>query len=175
MPLWKDGRFVDDLWRVVDDAAPIEDGVAALISLARWRTERATLEQRNAPLGLVIAPDDSWKDIVGDLHRFPVVAVTLAKYGDGRAFSISRLLRERDGYKGEIRAIGDFILDQMPLMRRVGIDAFEIKHEATRSGLERGLWPEVAEYLQPIDGDAAREAPAGHRPWARRRSVKPGG
>lgn len=169
MTVWKDGRLFEDRWRVVDDAAPLAGDQAALISLKRWRAERAALAARNEPLGLVIAPGEDWDDVAADLSRFPVIAVTIPKYGDGRAFSIARLLRERDGYKGEIRAIGDFILDQMPLMRRVGIDAFDIKHEATRRGLERGLWPEVPEYLQPVDADTAREAPAGHRPWARRR------
>ncbi|MFO1184593.1 MAG: DUF934 domain-containing protein [Bauldia sp.] len=169
MTVWKDGRLFEDRWRILEDAAPLGDS-EALVSLKRWRTERATLLARNAPLGIVISPGEEWDDLAADLARFPVIAVTVPKYGDGRAFSIARLLRERDGYKGEIRAIGDFILDQMPLMRRVGIDAFDIKHEATRQGLERGLWPEVPQYLQPVEADTAREKPAGKRPWARRRS-----
>ena len=171
MPLWKNGRFVEDPWRVVPDSEEIGPDEAAIISLERWRAERPALSARNAPLGLLIAPGVDWSDIAPDLGRFPVVAVTIPKYGDGRAFSIARLLRQRDFYAGEIRAIGAFIVDQMPLMRRVGIDAFQVEDEVTRLVLERGVWPEVPNYLQPID-DAA-EAPAGTRPWRRRRA--PGG
>ena len=54
--------------------------------------------------------------------------MTIPKYADGRAFSIARLLRERDGYQGEIRAIGDYIVDQVPFMLRVGIDAFQTEN-----------------------------------------------
>ena len=54
---------------------------------------------RAAPLGLLIEPGSTWTDIAADLKRFPVIAVTIPKYADGRAFSIARLLRERDGYQ----------------------------------------------------------------------------
>ncbi len=165
MPLWKDKQFVDDAFQVVADEAPLPE-TGAIVSLKRWREERAVLEGRNAPLGILLPPDAEWDDIVADLPRFPVVAVAIPKLFDGRAFSIARLLRQRDGYKGEIRAVGTFTVDQMPLMRRVGIDAFQVEDELTRHQLERGVWPEVKEYYQPIDG--GREVPAGTRPWARK-------
>lgn len=173
MPLWKDGSFVEDAWTLVADGDEIPADAPALVTLNRWRTEREALSARNAPLGIVIPPGDDWEDVVPDLGRFPVVAVSIPKYGDGRAFSIARLLRERDGYAGEIRAVGIYIVDQMPLMRRVGIDAFVINDEVTRRVLERGVWPEVREYYQPID--AAREVPEGTRPWARRPKAEPQG
>jgi phosphoadenosine phosphosulfate reductase len=173
MPLWKDGRFAEDAWMLVADGDDIPADAPAIVPLARWRAERDALSARNAPLGLLIPPGDDWQDIVPDLGRFQVIAVSIPKYGDGRAFSIARLLRERDGYAGEIRAVGIYIVDQMPLMRRVGIDAFQIEDEVTRRALERGVWPEVPEYLQPIDG--GREVPAGTRPWARRPRPEPEG
>ena len=76
-----------------------------------------------------------WTDIVADLPRFPAIAVEIPKYADGRAFSIARLLRERDGYAGEIRAVGVYIIDQVPLMRRVGIDAFQTDNPIADQGL----------------------------------------
>ena len=168
MPLWKNGAFIEDGWQIVADDAPVPDGVAAIVSLKRWRDERAALLGRTAPLGLLIAPGSVWTDIAADLSRFPVIAVTIPKYADGRAFSIARLLRERDGYQGEIRAVGDYIIDQVPLMRRVGIDAFATSNPALIRAFERGEWPEVKEYMQPVA--AAREVPAGTRPWARKRA-----
>jgi phosphoadenosine phosphosulfate reductase len=172
MPLWKDRCFVEDEWHIVDDASPIPDGEKAIVSLKRWRDERATLAERNAPLGLLIAPGSPWTDVVADLPRFPVIVVTIPKYADGRAFSIARLLRERDHYEGEIRAVGNYIVDQMPLMRRVGIDAFVVDDPILIGQLEKGEWPEVTDYLQPAI-DTAAEVPAGTRPWARKKNAGP--
>ncbi|MGD9739786.1 MAG: DUF934 domain-containing protein [Bauldia sp.] len=168
MNLWKDGAFTADDWTVVADDAEVPSDSPALVTLARWRSERETLSGRNAPVGIVFPPDAVWDDVVPDLPRFPVVAVSFPKMMDGRGFSIARLLRDRDGFTGEIRAIGDFTIDMMPLMRRVGIDAFDVVSENVRKGLDRGVWPEVPAYYQPIEDDL--EVPAGTRPWLRRRA-----
>ena len=80
----------------------------------------------------------------------------------------ARLLRERDGYEGEIRAVGTYIIDQVPMMTRVGIDAFATVDPILIAAFEKGEWPEVPLYLQPAL-DRGREVPAGTRPWARRR------
>ena len=68
-----------------------------------------------------------------------MIVVTIPKYADGRAFSIARLLRERDGYQGEIRAIGDYIVDQVPFMLRVGIDAFQTEDPTLIRAFETGV------------------------------------
>jgi len=169
MPLWKNGRFVEDSWQIVPDDAPVPDSVPAIVSLKRWRDQREGLSARNAPLGLLIAPGSKWEDVVVDLPRFPVIAVTIPKYADGRAFSIARLLRERDRYAGEVRAVGEYIIDQIPLMRRVGIDAFQTEDAILIKALERGDWPEVPHYLQPAL-ESADEVPAGTRPWRRKKA-----
>ncbi len=166
MPLWKNGAFIADDWTIVADDEPLPEG-NAIVSLKRWREERETLAAPGAPLGLLIEPGSAWADIATDLKRFPVIAVTIPKYADGRAFSIARLLRERDGYTGEIRAIGSYIIDQVPLMARVGIDAFLTDDPVLIVALSKGEWPEVSHYLQPALG---AEVPAGTRPWARRRA-----
>jgi phosphoadenosine phosphosulfate reductase len=171
MPLWKDGQFIADDWQLIADDAPLPDGDKAIVSLKRWRDERTALAERNAPLGLLIEPGSIWTDIADDLPRFPVIAVSFPKFADGRAFSIARLLRERDGYAGEIRATGDFFIDQVPLMVRVGIDAFETSDPILVKALEDGAWPEVKEYLQPAF-DRGKEIPAGTRPWARKPAPK---
>lgn len=167
MPLWKNGEFVANDWRTVEDEAPIPDGAPTFVNLARWRAERETLSARNAPLGLLLAPDSDWRDIVADLPHFAAIAVSVPKFADGRAFSIARMLRDRDGYAGEIRAVGDYFIDQVPLMTRVGIDAFQTEDPILIKALENGEWPEVTNYLQPALGP--KEVPAGTRPWARKR------
>ncbi|WP_421726416.1 DUF934 domain-containing protein [Bauldia sp.] len=167
MPLWKNGDFVDDDWTIIADDAPVPDDAPVFVSLERWRNERDALQRRNAPVGLVFAPDSDWDDIVADLAHFPAIAVEMRKFADGRAFSIARLLRDRDGYKGEIRAVGDYFIDQVPLMARVGIDAFQTDDAQLVTAFEKGEWPEVTRYLQPALGE--KEVPAGTRPWTRRR------
>jgi phosphoadenosine phosphosulfate reductase len=171
MPVWKSGAFVDDPWQIVADDQPVPADVPVVLSLKRWRDERAALSQRNAPIALQIDPGHDWSDIVPDLPRFPVVVVTIPKYGDGRAFSIARLLRERDGYKGEIRATGNYIIDQVPYMARVGIDAYLTSDPIVIRAFETGVWPEVPHYLQPAF-DHGTEVPEGTRPWIRKRVNK---
>jgi uncharacterized protein (DUF934 family) len=168
MPVWKDRAFVDDKWQAVADDAPLPADVPAVVGLKRWRDERETLARRNAPLGLRIDPGSDWRDLVADLPRFALVVLTIPKYADGRAFSIARLLRERDGYKGEIRASGVYIIDQVPYMMRVGIDSFDTADPLVIRAFEEGLWPEVPHYLQPAF-DRGQEVPEGTRPWVRRR------
>ncbi len=167
MALWKDGRFVANEWRLVPEGASLPSGAKVIVDLDRWKSDRADLIGREQPLGLLLAPDSDWADIVADLPRFDVIAVSFPKFADGRAFSIARLLRERDGYLGEIRAVGDYFIDQVPFMKRVGIDAFETDDPVLKKAFDRGEWPEVPNYLQPgLEG--AAEVPAGTRPWARR-------
>jgi phosphoadenosine phosphosulfate reductase len=168
MPLWRSGAFVEDNWHVAPDGEPVPADAPVVISLKRWREEHDALAARNAPLGLLLEPGSVWTDVVADLPRFSLIVVTIPKYADGRAFSIARLLRERDGYKGEIRAAGAYIIDQVPFMMRVGIDAFETSDPILIAAFEKGEWPEVPHYLQPAwSGDG--EVPAGARPWIRQR------
>lgn len=166
MALWKNGGFVEDGFRHVGDDEAIGDGEAVIVSLARFRAEREALLARSVPLGLRVEPGSDWSGIVQDLPRFAVVAVDLPKFADGRAFSIGRLLRDRDGFSGELRAIGAFFLDQIPFLKRVGFESFETSDPLVLKGLREGRWPEVAEYLQPAGEHG--EVPAGTRPWARR-------
>ncbi len=168
MPLYKNRAEVEDNWQIVADDAPVPADVPVVLSLKRWRAEKAALETRNAPIGLQIDPGSDWRDVVADLPRFPLIVVTIPKYADGRAFSIARLLRERDGYRGEIRASGIYIIDQVPYMMRVGIDALLTSDPLVIKAFKDGVWPEVPHYLQPAF-DHGTEVPEGTRPWVRKR------
>ncbi|WEK51883.1 MAG: DUF934 domain-containing protein [Candidatus Kaistia colombiensis] len=170
MSLWKNGSFVADAFRRVADDEGIGADDAVIVSLARFRAERDWLLARSAPLGVVIEPGADWSDIVDDLPRLAVVAADLPKFADGRAFSIGRLLRDRDGFEGELRAVGAFFLDQIPFLKRVGFDAFSTDDPLVLKGLREGRWPEVTEYLQPVADRG--EVPVGTRPWARRPTAR---
>ena len=79
MSLWKNRKAVENEWRVLADDAPLPEGEKVVVSLKRWRGERAALAARNTPLGLVIAAGDKWDDVAADLPRFPVIVVTIPK------------------------------------------------------------------------------------------------
>ncbi|MFQ5953599.1 MAG: DUF934 domain-containing protein [Kiloniellales bacterium] len=129
MPLIKDGRLADDPWvTLADDVAPPAGG-PVIVSLERWQADRDRLAGRNEWLGIRLMSDQSPSLIADDLGRFDVVALEFPKFTDGRAYSYARLLRERYGYKGEVRAVGDVLRDQFLFMHRCGFDAFEVADE----------------------------------------------
>ena len=84
----------------------------------------------------LLEPGDDPGALAGSLKRLTVVAVNFPKFGDGRAHSIARLLRERYGYRGELRAVGDVQRDQLFYLSRVGFDAFLLREgEDARAAL----------------------------------------
>jgi uncharacterized protein (DUF934 family) len=166
MPLWRDGGFADDIWTALDDSAPIPERGAIVVSFARWSLHAAALERRADPVGVAIA---AGKDAVGALAeaaKRPLVALRFDKFADGRAFSYAELLRERYGFKGELRATGEVLLDEIALMLRCGFTSFEVTDANTLRALEEGRLPKGALFYQPALGP--HEAPAGTRPWLRR-------
>ena len=99
--------------------------------------------------------------ILPDLDRLSLVALSFPKFGDGRAFSKASILRGQHGFKGEIRAVGDVLWDQLQLMRRCGFDAFLIENEPTLKALDSGKTPVMTDFYQP--GHGAAEQPADPR------------
>jgi uncharacterized protein (DUF934 family) len=129
MRIIKDRAIADDAWTHIDDdvavTALLEGDI--IVRLARWRRERDALLRRGPRLGVRLASADRAEDIADDLAHFEVVAIEFPKLTDGRGFSTARLLRERFGYQGEIRAVGEVLRDQLYYMYRCGFDAFEIR------------------------------------------------
>jgi uncharacterized protein (DUF934 family) len=165
MALWRRDGFVADTWtKVADGEAPPSAG-AIIVAAARWRAEREALAARPDPVGVAISPGKEALEYLYEATDRPLIALDFPKFADGRAFSLAQLLRQRFGYKGELRAIGEVLLDELALMLRCGFDSFEIVNEPTLQALQRGWKPPVSLYYQP---SLLREAPAGTRPWLRR-------
>jgi uncharacterized protein (DUF934 family) len=151
MPLIKNNALVDDSYvSVADDAAMPANGT--LVSLSRFRKDRESLLTRNAPLGVRLKSDESPEPLGDDVHRLSVVAIEFPKFRDGRGFSWARMLRTRLGYKGEIRATGTYLYDQIAFMRRVGIDAFEVRENLTLGEFRRALGEMTDAYQPSADG-----------------------
>ena len=169
-PIWKRGRFQTDEWRRLAEASvnPLPDG-PLLVPLAVFLATPERFSGRNEPLGVEIQPGESVHALADHLSRLSLIALAFPKFSDGRSYSTARLLRERYGYPGELRAVGDVLADQIPLMRRCGIDSFEVTHAPTRAALADGRLPEMHRFYQPIP-TAPGEAPTGTRPWLRQPS-----
>ncbi len=125
MPLHKNGEFTDDTWHVVDDESPLEPGRASIVSFDRLLGE-ADLSAFDGPLGVTLRPGEPVEKLEPLLDQLALVALEFPKFTDGRAYSSAKILRERFGFKGEIRAVGDVLVDQYQFMLRCGFDAFEI-------------------------------------------------
>lgn len=115
-----------DPWTVVDDDALIELPDHALLPVSTWKTLNSEVKDRSNTLGIVIQ-DEDLSEILPDLNRFDVVAFKFSKFADGRAFTYARQLRVASNYQGEIRAMGDFMPDQVNYLTRCGFNAFAMR------------------------------------------------
>ncbi|MDG5749930.1 DUF934 domain-containing protein [Qipengyuania sp. XHP0211] len=106
-------------------------------------TVDAFLDQSNAS-AVRIEPGDDARDLLPHLERLALVEVNFPAFGDGRGYSSARILREA-GYDGELRAVGDVLVDQLAYMRRCGFDAFEPDQQLDKDDVQAAFerWPEV--------------------------------
>jgi uncharacterized protein (DUF934 family) len=141
-----DGLRPDCFVTLADDALLPEAG--AIVSVERFRRDRDLMIARNAPIGVRLRSDQSPEHLGGDVHRLALVALEFPKFRDGRPFSWARLLRTRLGFRGEIRAVGDVLYDQIAYQRRVGFDAWEVPPSFTAKAFQRAL-SEIREVYQP--------------------------
>jgi uncharacterized protein (DUF934 family) len=130
MPLVKNGKISDDAFVHVADDAEIPGDAAILISAARFLKDAEALSRRVGPTGVIWPNSRDVDDLAPYLDRLAVVALVFPTFRDGRAYSQARLLRERFGYRGELRATGQVLRDQFMFMLRAGFDSFEVKKQS---------------------------------------------
>ena len=131
--LIKQGAVIDDVWQVLrlaegEDAASVALPAGVVVfPLAVWQARKAEILARGTPAGIWLGVTDEPAEIADDLPQLALVSVDFPKFTDGRGYSTARLLRERYGYTGELRAIGDVLYDQLFFMKRCGFDAFALR------------------------------------------------
>ncbi len=145
--LIKSGAYAQDAYAPVADDAALPDG-PVLVSLARFQKDRETLLARNTPVGIRLQSSENPELLGADVNHFALIALEFPKFRDGRAFSWARILRTRLGFTGEIRAIGDFLYDQVNYQHRVGFDAWEVPDHFTLDMFNRAL-SEMTDVYQP--------------------------
>jgi uncharacterized protein (DUF934 family) len=132
--LIKERRIAADDWQLLkagaDGALPeIPAAGDLIVPLALWLARRDDLLARSGGLGVWLNANEGPEAIAADLQHFELVAVNFPKSADGRGYSTARLLRERHGYRGEVRAIGEVLRDSLLLMERCGFDAYTLRQD----------------------------------------------
>ena len=148
MPLITVEGFRPDPFIALPDEAPLPEVGSVLVSLERFQRERDLLAARNTPIGVKLRSGQSPEQLGQDVYRLSLVALEFPGFRDGRPFSWARLLRTRLGFTGEIRAVGDFLHDQIAYQRRVGFDAWEVTGGFTIAAFHRAL-TEITQVYQP--------------------------
>jgi uncharacterized protein (DUF934 family) len=137
--LLKEGQVTENSWTTVaDDSTDLPTG-DILLPLQRWFDQHSDLSQHSGAVGVWIEGNEEIESVAEQLVSAPVVAIRFPKFVDGRGFSAARLLRERYGYQGEIRAIGEIIRDQLYLLQRCGFNAFELAAEVNLAEASKSL------------------------------------
>lgn len=160
----KNGQVIDESWHLLAKDSSL-DGLSntddLIVPLSLWREHAYALKARDGGLGVWLESDEAVEEIAGDLAHFQVIALNFPVFTDGRHYSSARLLRERYGYKGEVRAIGDVLRDQLFYLQRCGFDAFAIRPDR-----------DPAEALQSLqDFSESYQAAVGQLPLFRRRQA----
>ena len=158
----KNGNIVDDTWTILKlsegetpESVALDDATA-LVPLPVWQARKNELVSRGQPVGVWLDSHEGPEAIAADLQHFAIIAVNFPKFADGRGFSTARLLRERYGYTGELRAIGDVLQDQLYYMKRCGFDAYAVRADkdivAALAGLDdfSDSYQAAADQPQPL-------------------------
>lgn len=128
MQIIKDKQLTNNDWSFVGDDSETGNNGDITVSLDRWIDQQQQLLNHAGKVGIRIKPDDRIEKLAGNLEGIELIELDFPGFGDGRPFSQARLLRNRLGYRGEIRAIGHYLPDQVYYLHRVGVNAFQFEN-----------------------------------------------
>lgn len=111
------------------EAKLADDATLNTITLTQWQEEKDALLSSGEALHLFLDSGDTADLIGADSKAFASISINFPKFSDGRGYSAARLLRERYGYTGELRAVGDVLIDQLFFMKRCGFDTFALRDD----------------------------------------------
>ena len=149
MRYFREGLAQENTWSHLSDSDELTASGPVFVSQSRYLAEKEALRGLNNAIGVRVEPGDDVAEIAPHLNEINVIAINFPKYTDGRGYSSARLLRERFGFTGEIRACGNVLVDQVHFMLRCGIDGFEVENPHTIKALEAGDDKGVGFYYQP--------------------------
>ncbi|WP_163272399.1 DUF934 domain-containing protein [Chelativorans alearense] len=148
--LWTENGFRDDDWKRAEEADVLPgEGKLILALEAFLALDEAAREEALPRLGVEVLPGETVDLLLPFLDRLPLVALAFPAFNDGRSYSKAELLRSRHGYRGELRATGDVLIDQIPHMLRCGFSSFEVMNQTALARLEAGQRGGIPLYYQP--------------------------
>ena len=153
-----DGTWQTDAWRVARDGHDAPHGGPQLLPLASWLARGPGSEH-----GVWLAPADDPSALLAHFARVRLIAVDFPTFTDGRGYSIATLLRQQ-GYRGELRAIGDVLVDQLFMLKRVGFTSFALRADQDEVAAVAALQT-YSDVYQAASDDAL--------PYFRRRGLQP--
>ena len=163
--LWTPEGFREDEWSHAEGAEALAGNRRVILPLAVFASlDEATRSQAGDRIGVSVLPGEAIDPILPFLDGLPLVALAFPAFNDGRSFSKAELLRSRHGYKGALRASGDVLIDQIPLMLRLGFDEFEVVNPTALKRLAEGRAGGLPFHYQPAAKPAAK---AGGYSWRR--------
>ena len=134
-------KFIDrstDPWLLLPDSEIAGPAPHRLLTLAQWEAVRGAWSD-DVPVGVLLPNTADVEELAADLPRIALIALEFPKWVDGRAYSQAHVLRARLRYAGEVRAVGEVVVDMMPLLQRSGFDAVVLREGERQSSAERAL------------------------------------
>jgi uncharacterized protein (DUF934 family) len=141
MPVFnRTGRIVEDNWKTLppssNDQNLLNNGADSyIISGEQWQQYSHILSQRGKNLALKLTIDADLPELQNDIGFFSLIVIEFPHFTDGQGFSLAALLRERYGFRGELRAAGNILLDQLFYLKRCGFDSFELPDTDSQSAI----------------------------------------
>jgi len=158
----KNGQILDETWHLLpkdttlDQLSNCDD---LIVPLALWVEHSTALKARDGGLGVWLDAGEEIEEIADQLDNFQVIALNFPAFTDGRHCSSACLLRTRYGYKGELRATGEVLVDMLPLLQRTGFDAVVLRGDQKLDIAQRLLASFPAPFPAHYQGDVLQHQP----------------
>lgn len=137
--LIKDGAIADDTYSLLENGSDLPDQQDILVPLALWDEVKSKLGQHSGKVGLLVVGETEPSEFADDLATLDLIAIDFPAFKDGRGYSLARILRERLGFKGELRATGDVLRDQLFYLHRCGFNSFATREDRSIEDALNGL------------------------------------
>jgi uncharacterized protein (DUF934 family) len=156
MKILKSGSMIENDWQLLADEVPLPEMPVQriLVGLERWRRDRErflVLGAAGVALGVRLRSDQPAEALAEDAGRLALVVIEFPSFRDGRGFSTGRLLRERHGFTGELRAEGPLLPDQFRFLHRCGFNALALPDTARLAHWEKYLSQISFDYQPSVD------------------------
>lgn len=154
MRVIKDNQIIEDNWTRVDtvEAEQVLPDGDIIVPFSYWKQNRDALKGRAGNLAVCLNGDDRVEELAADLGQFSLVALDFPAFKDGRCYSHARLMRDRYGFKGDLRAVGDVLRDQLFYLKRCGFSSFFIRHDKDINDAMKAFNDFSVKYQTAADG-----------------------